>query len=186
MGHGVLVLARGRWAGSRCTRSCCALARESCGGGRAHGRGTRDLDSASSDNRGYVLKRRLSPLSDDIYPADPWRLVETRFSERYYPRAETIFAVANGFIGIRGTLEEGRPALAPGTFVSGFHETWRILHAEEAFGLARTGQTIANVPDATVVKLYVDDEPRTVLATARRWRPCDAVVARKSFRRDGG
>ena len=113
-----------------------------------------------------MLKRRLSPLPDDIYPADPWRLVETRFSERYYPRAETIFAVANGFIGIRGTLEEGRPALAPGTFVSGFHETWRILHAEEAFGLARTGQTIANVPDATVVKLYVDDEP-LFLPTAR-------------------
>jgi alpha,alpha-trehalose phosphorylase len=113
-----------------------------------------------------VLKRRLSPLPDDIYPADPWRLVETRFSERYYARAETIFAVANGFIGIRGTFEEGRPALAPGTFVSGFHETWRILHAEEAFGLARTGQTIANVPDATVVKLYVDDEP-LFLPTAR-------------------
>jgi alpha,alpha-trehalose phosphorylase len=90
----------------------------------------------------------------------------TRFSERYYARAETIFAVANGFIGIRGTFEEGRPALAPGTFVAGFHETWRILHAEEAFGLARTGQTIVNAPDATVVKLYVDDEP-LFLPTAR-------------------
>jgi alpha,alpha-trehalose phosphorylase len=93
-------------------------------------------------------------------------MVETRFSERDYARAETIFAVANGFIGIRGTFEEGRPALAPGTFVAGFHETWTILHAEEAFGLARTGQTIVNVPDATIVKLYVDDEP-LFLPTAR-------------------
>jgi alpha,alpha-trehalose phosphorylase len=113
-----------------------------------------------------VLKRRLFSLPDHVYPAEPWRLVETRFSERYYARAETIFAVANGFIGIRGTFEEGRPALAPGTFVAGFHETWTILHAEEAFGLARTGQTIVNVPDATIVKLYVDDEP-LFLPTAR-------------------
>ena len=113
-----------------------------------------------------VLKRRLSPLPDDLYPPDPWRVVESRFSERYHARAETIFALANGFIGIRGTFDEGRPAHRPGTFVAGFHETWRIQHAEEAFGLARTGQTIVNVPDATVVKLYVDDEP-LFLPTAR-------------------
>ena len=113
-----------------------------------------------------MLKRRLFPLSDHLYPPDPWRLVETGFSEHYYARAETIFALSNGFIGIRGTFEEGRPVLAPGTFVAGFHDTWRILHAEEAFGLARTGQTIVNVPDATVVKLYVDDEP-LFLPTAR-------------------
>jgi alpha,alpha-trehalose phosphorylase len=113
-----------------------------------------------------MLKRRLFLLPDHIYPPDPWRVVEDRFSERYFARAETIFAVANGFIGIRGTFDEGRPVLAPGTLVAGFHETWRIRHAEEAFGLARTGQTIVNVPDATVVTLYVDDEP-LYLPTAR-------------------
>jgi alpha,alpha-trehalose phosphorylase len=120
----------------------------------------------SADNRVLMLKRPLFPLPDHVYPPDPWRLVEARFSERYCARAETIFAVANGFIGIRGTFEEGRPAVAPGTFVAGFHETWKILHAEEAFGLARTGQTIVIVPDATVVQLYVDDEP-LFLPTAR-------------------
>ncbi len=56
--------------------------------------------------------------------------------------------------------------LAPGTFVNGFHETWPITHAEEAYGLARVGQTIVNVPDATVIELFVDDEP-LFLPTAR-------------------
>ena len=37
--------------------------------------------------------------------------------------------------------------------------TWHIHHAEEAFGFAKTGQTIVNVPDAKLMKLYVDDEP---------------------------
>jgi alpha,alpha-trehalose phosphorylase len=46
------------------------------------------------------------------------------------------------------------------------HETWPIVHAEEAFGLARTGQTICSVPDALVLELMVDDEP-LFLPTAR-------------------
>lgn len=93
-------------------------------------------------------------------------MVEEDFSSRWMGNAETIFALSNGYFGIRGTFEEGRPAVQAGTFVNGFHETWPIIHAEEAYGFARTGQTMINVPDATVVKLYVDDEP-LYLPTAR-------------------
>ena len=46
-----------------------------------------------------------------------------------------------------------------GTYINGFHETWEIKHAENAVGFAKVGQTIVNVPDAKLVKLYVDDEP---------------------------
>ena len=87
-------------------------------------------------------------------------------SEEFFERAETIFSLGNGFVGIRGTFDEGRPALSPGTFINGFHETWPIVHAEEAHALARTGQTIVNVPDVSIFKLYVDDEPLFV-PTAR-------------------
>ena len=66
---------------------------------------------------------------------------------------------------MRGNPEEGRDAFAHGTFINGFHETWPIRHAEAAFGFARTGQTIVNVPDAKLMKLYVDDEP-LILGTA--------------------
>src|SRR5690606_29984911 len=62
-------------------------------------------------------------------------------------------------LGMRGNLEEGRDTHSHGTFINGFHETWQIRHAEEAFGFARTGQTIVNVPDVKTIKLYVDDEP---------------------------
>src|SRR4029077_21040183 len=46
-----------------------------------------------------------------------------------------------------------------GTFVNGFYESWPIVYGEEAFGFARTGQTILNVTDSKVIKLFVDDEP---------------------------
>jgi len=93
-------------------------------------------------------------------------VVEARFTDRYVERAEAIFALGNGYLGVRATFEEGRPSYTPGTYVNGFHETWPMFYAEPAFGLARTGQTIVNVPDATPIRLYVDDEP-LFLPTAR-------------------
>ncbi len=93
------------------------------------------------------------------FPADPWKLRETAFNAKDIGKTETLFAVGNGYLGFRGNLEEGHDAHAHGTFINGFHETWPIRHAEEAFGFARTGQTMVNVPDAKVIRLYVDDEP---------------------------
>ena len=66
---------------------------------------------------------------------------------------------------MRANPEEGRDAHSHGTYLNGFHETWEIQHAENAFGFATTGQTIVNAPDAKLMKLYVDDEP-LLLATA--------------------
>jgi alpha,alpha-trehalose phosphorylase len=113
-----------------------------------------------------MIPRELRLPPEHLFPPDEWRLVERGFSDRWMGNAETLFSLGNGFLGMRGTFEEGRPAIEPGTFVNGFHETWPIVHAEEAFGFARTGQTIVNCPDATLLKLYVDDEP-LFLPTAR-------------------
>ncbi len=93
------------------------------------------------------------------FPVDPWRLEETEFSREDIGVTETLFAVGNGYLGLRGNVEDGHDAHAHGTFINGFHETWRILHAEEAYGFARTGQTIVNVPDPKIIRLYVNDEP---------------------------
>ena len=107
----------------------------------------------------------VDPMDRTRFPVDPWRLVETEYDESDLGVTETLFAVSNGYLGLRGNVEEGRDTFLHGTFVNGFHETWPIQHAEEAFGLARVGQTIVNVPDPKTIKLYVDDEP-LLLTTA--------------------
>ena len=96
---------------------------------------------------------------DDIYKYDEWRLIETAFDERRLAAAESIFALANGYVGMRGTCDEGQPVAYSGTYVNGFHETWPIVYGEEAFGFAKVGQTIVDVPDAKILRLQVDDEP---------------------------
>ncbi|MDD9206748.1 glycosyl hydrolase family 65 protein, partial [Georgenia sp. 10Sc9-8] len=99
------------------------------------------------------------PVDRLRFPADPWCLRETAVDGSDLGTTETLFAVGNGYLGMRANPEEGRESHFHGNFINGFHETWTIRHAEEAFGFARVGQTIVNVPDAKILRLYVDDEP---------------------------
>ena len=131
-----------------------------------------------------MLKREIVLPPEHLFPPDEWRIVEARWAPAYADRAETVFALGNGYVGVRGTLEEGHPVLAPGTYVNGFHETWPIVHAEEAYGLARVGQSIVKVPDATVLELFVDDE-QLRLPTARMQQYARVLDMREgTLRRD--
>ncbi len=106
-----------------------------------------------------MLHRERVKPPDYVYPAHEWKIIEKSFYPRLLSQSETLFSTGNGYIGMRGNFEEGAPVSQNGTFVSGFHETWPICYAEEAYGFAKTGQTIVNVPDGRIIKLYVDDEP---------------------------
>jgi len=87
------------------------------------------------------------PLDRVLYPADPWRLIETA-PPVDATHSETVFALGNGFVGMRGVRSEGAPV--PTCFVNGFYETWPIKYPEDAFGLARVGQTIQPAPSPTL------------------------------------
>jgi alpha,alpha-trehalose phosphorylase len=102
-------------------------------------------------------ERLKPPLKD--YPPDEWGLIEKSFRPEFVAQMETVLALANGYLGIRGVFEEGGPFVENGTFVNGFQETWPIIYGEEAYGFARTGQTMLNVTDSKIIRLYVDDEP---------------------------
>ena len=64
-----------------------------------------------------MLREREVP-PPDIFSPDPWVFGAVRYdaeiAQRYAGQAETMFALANGYLGIRGTPEEGRPAQASG------------------------------------------------------------------------
>jgi alpha,alpha-trehalose phosphorylase len=92
--------------------------------------------------------------------------VEALWTPAFADRVETAFALSNGYVGVGGALDEGRPSLAPGTSVNGFHETWPIIHAEEPTASPKPARRSATSPDAMVVELFVDDEPLFV-PTAR-------------------
>jgi len=101
---------------------------------------------------------RLRPPSRE-YPADEWSIVEKAFRPEFLAQVETMLALGNGYLGMRGCPEEGGPNAENGTFINGFYESWPIVYGEDAFGFAKTGQTICNVTDSKIIKLFVDDEP---------------------------
>src|SRR6188472_4113968 len=105
-----------------------------------------------------IHHERLKPPSHD-YPADEWNVIEKAFHPEFLAQSETMLALGNGYLGMRGCPEEGGPSAENGTFINGFYETRPIVYGEEAYGFARTGQTICNVTDSKVIKLFVDDEP---------------------------
>lgn len=101
---------------------------------------------------------RLKPPTQD-YPPNEWNILETNFRREFMAQMETVLALGNGYLGMRGSPEEVNPCVQNGTFVNGFYESWPIVYGEEAFGFARTGQTMLNILDSKVIKLFVDDEP---------------------------
>jgi alpha,alpha-trehalose phosphorylase len=101
---------------------------------------------------------RLKPPSHD-YPADEWNVIEKAFHREFLAQSETMLALGNGYLGMRGCPEEGGPNAENGTFINGFYETRPIVYGEEAYGFAKTGQTICNVTDSKIIKLFLDDEP---------------------------
>jgi alpha,alpha-trehalose phosphorylase len=102
-------------------------------------------------------------MTEDI--SNDWVVSERRFDPDRLAAQESVFAVGNGYLGLRGTPEEGAPAHDTGAILNGLHETWPIVYPEDAFGLARIGQTVVAAPDASIIRLFVEDEPFD-LATA--------------------
>ena len=101
---------------------------------------------------------RLKPPLQD-YPPQAWSVLEMCRHPEFMAQMETVLALGNGYLGMRGSPEEGSPCVQDGTFVNGFYESWPIIYGEEAFGFARTGQTMLNVTDSKIIKLFLDDEP---------------------------
>ncbi|MBB5960222.1 alpha,alpha-trehalose phosphorylase [Saccharothrix tamanrassetensis] len=93
------------------------------------------------------------------YDIEPWSLRWSGLSVAELRRTESTFALANGHIGMRGTLDEGEPRGLPGTYLNGFYEEHSLPYGEGGYGYPEAGQTIVNVTDGKVIRLLVEDEP---------------------------
>lgn len=98
-------------------------------------------------------------ITHDAYPVEPWQVRETRLDLNLLAQSESLFALSNGHIGLRGNLEEGEPHGLPGTYLAGFFEMRPLPYAEAGFGYPEAGQTVVNVTNGKILRLLVDDEP---------------------------
>ncbi|SFP91578.1 Trehalose and maltose hydrolase (possible phosphorylase) [Geodermatophilus dictyosporus] len=93
---------------------------------------------------------------------DPWLVREPRVDPRTLAVGESVFSLANGFLGIRGTLDEVEPFGMRGTYLSGVYETHPLSYPEGGFGQPEEGQALLTVADGTPLRLLVDGVPLDV------------------------
>jgi alpha,alpha-trehalose phosphorylase len=98
-------------------------------------------------------------IREDVFAVEPWAIPERQLDIDLLPQTESIFALSNGHLGLRGNLEEGEPAGLPGTYLNGFYEIRPLPYAEAGYGYPEAGQTMINTTNGKLIRLLVDDEP---------------------------
>ena len=99
-------------------------------------------------------------IGDDVYGVDPWTIPEKELQLDLLAQTESIFALSNGHIGLRGNLDEGEPSgtlrdvLSTASTRPGRCRTPRL-----GYGDPESGETMINVTNGKVLRLLVDDEP---------------------------
>lgn len=90
-----------------------------------------------------------------------WIISDNSLHKKNLLKNESIFNVANGYIGIRGNFEENYPKDFPtirGTYINAFYEKVSIPYGEKAYAFPETMQKIVNITDAQDINIIIDGQ----------------------------
>jgi trehalose/maltose hydrolase-like predicted phosphorylase len=95
-----------------------------------------------------------------VYPYQEWSLDEEAYAEENNQRSESVFALGNGYIGMRGNFEEGYHGSTglsvTGNYLNGFFDSEPIVYPEGAYGYPSRNQAMLNVADAKIIELSIE------------------------------
>ncbi len=124
-------------------------------------------------------------IGHPAFPVEAWTVTETDFSPEIVAQTETLFTVANGYLGLRGNLEEGVPVYQPGSYLNGFYESRPTLSGDEPpSARVETSETQLNVTDGKIVRLSVNGSPLNVMTGRLRWHRRVLDMAEGELTRD--
>jgi len=105
---------------------------------------------------------KMKTEKEPLYDYEPWRITEKEFKIENNHHNETIFSLGNGYMGLRGTLEEDysgpQDTSTPGFYINGIYETEEIIYGEFAPKQPQNYQTMINLMDWTSINLFIEDE----------------------------
>lgn len=85
---------------------------------------------------------------DELLHVATWRVIENRFDPKQQHYIETIFTIGNGYLGTRGTFEEGYPDHRQATLIHGIWDYVPMVYTE-----------LANSFDWTAIDLWINGHP---------------------------
>lgn len=98
-------------------------------------------------------------MSRGAFEVDPWRVSERHLDLDVLAHTESVFALSNGHVGLRGNLDEGEPYGLPGSYLNSVYELRPLPYAEAGYGYPDSGQSMVNVTNGKLIRLLVEDEP---------------------------
>ena len=98
-------------------------------------------------------------IQHPAFRVEPWAIREAELHLDALAQSESVFALSNGHIGLRGNLDEGEPFGLPGTYLNGFYELKPLPYAEAGYGYPESGQSVVNLTNGKIIRLLVEDEP---------------------------
>lgn len=139
-----------------------------------------------------------SSMNERLRTAPGWDIIEGDYYEageekpagaygrRAFSAPESLFALADGYLGLRGAADEipRSPGDGRGTYVNGYYERSPIAYGEDAYGYARWHETIVDLPDGLGVELEIGGRPLAAVgrleSQGRRLDLADGVLYRRA------
>ena len=119
----------------------------------------REEGAASEVLLGEAAKGVGGMIAYPNFPAEPWSVRETGLHLDLLPQSESVFALSNGHVGLRGNLDEGEPYALPGSYLNSVYELRPLPYPEGGYGYPESGQTLINITNGKLIRLLVNDEP---------------------------
>ena len=95
-----------------------------------------------------------------------YQVRDFEINEQNLQLQETIFHNANGYIGVRGTLEEGVPSdwdTMRGIYLNGFYDIAPMKQAEKLCNLIEDKESMVNVADTQTIHVVFDGQPFSMI-----------------------
>ncbi|TXC89837.1 glycoside hydrolase family 65 protein [Metabacillus litoralis] len=90
-----------------------------------------------------------------------WTISRNELSQQELLNLESLFSLANGYIGVRGNFEEGYGSemnSIRGTYLNAFHDITEINYGEKLYAFPETQQKLVNNIDAQTIEIYFEGE----------------------------
>jgi kojibiose phosphorylase len=102
-----------------------------------------------------------------------WSLIETQFDPNQLHHKETVFTIGNGYLGTRGSFEEGYSRALPATLIHGVYNDVPVVYTE-----------LANCPDWLPLAVIVNGErfrldSGEILSYERQLDLCRGILSRR-------
>lgn len=101
--------------------------------------------------------KNIAALPSRFYGENAWKISELSYKPHDAALNATLFALANGVIGLRGDLDES-VTHGHGCYLNGIYSSEPILYGESAYGFAKNNQKIASAPSPLNFVLAFDGE----------------------------